>query len=103
MTPEVGLFMTEIFLVVKGFCGNEDSFRLWGYFFFCQTVGLLLISSNPHSGKQFLFSVFLNCASLQFNKDIYSQLSKSSKQLLTPCCNESVLSNAGLIACEVSC
>lgn len=66
---------------------------------FCKTVGLLLNSSNPYSGKQFLFSVFLNCASLQFNKDIYPQLSKSSKQLLAPHCNELVLSNVGLIAC----
>lgn len=58
---------------------------------FCKTVELLLNSSNPHSGKQFLFSVFLNCASLQFIKDIYPQLSKSYKQLLTPPCNELVL------------
>lgn len=99
MTPEVSCFMTEIFLVGKGFGGNEDSLRLWGHFFFCKTVGLLLNSRNPCSGKQSIFSVFLNCASLQFNKDIYPQLSKSSKQLLAPCCNELVLSNTGLIAC----
>lgn len=65
----------------------------------CRAVGLLLNSSNLPFWEAVSFAIVPNCASLQFNKDIYPQLSKSFKQLLTPPLNELDLSIAALIAC----